>query len=634
MSKKIKLFQTNRSLGTIEDKPSDESRTVDLVWTTGAKGLRTTRDGFQYYEELAVNQEAIDTSRMVGNPLLASHDTTNLDSIIGVIETVSIDPVRGEGRAKVRFAKDEYSERVFQKVKDGIIRNTSVGYRINEFKDVTPKGEDIPTYRAEKWTPYEISLVSIGFDANSNIRADEIIEIETEEKLNTEAELIDPSTIAPLADLTEKGRNMNEAEQKALEAAAKKAAALEEKQRQSEIRLAVRNAKLETSFADELCEQDISADQARKLVLEKLSASQPAPVQSATRVEVGTDNQAKRREALEEAMLTRVDSKNFKPTEGSREYQGKSILRAIEAIVPRYSMESDMQYAKRAMVSADLPLALANVAEKGLQKMYELQPRSSSRWTRNDTLRNYKQYSQVKTGDFASLVERAEGADFTEAEFGEAKEVVTLKDYGIIHAFTSQMLANDDLSVIQRLSVQGGVAASRLENKLAYNALKTNKAMSDAVLLYHATHGNLGTAGAISSTTIGEAYKLMRKQTSTGGLDVLNLAPKYFICGPDQEIAAKQFFATISPTESANVNIFANSMEIVVDAELTGNQWYLAADQNVIDTVVLYKLAGQESPQIESRIKFENNNLELKVAHACAAEPMEWRGIVKNAGQI
>ena len=287
---------------------------------------------------------------------------------------------------------------------------------------------------------------------------------------------------------------------------------------------------------------------------------------------------------------------------------------------------------KRAMASSDLPLALANVAEKGLQKVYELQPRTFEQWTRPDTLRNYKEFSQIKTGDFGSLIERPENGEFKLAAFGEANEVSKLKDYGVKHAFSSQMLVNDDLGVITRLTSGAGIAVSRLENRLSYLALTTNKTMKDGVALYHATHGNLSSAAAIGQTSVADAYKKMRKQMSTDGKDPLNLTPKYFICGPDKEAEAKQFFSSVNATKTSDINIYQNSMTVIVDAQLSGNQYYFLADQNVVDTVVCYRLEGQEQPSIESRLNFDNNSLELKVAHSFVAAPMDWRGIVYNPG--
>lgn len=641
MSQKIKKNIVKGHLRGILDENTtvnDEARTVELIWSTGFKGMRSGWDG-NYLEELSMKPEHVDMSRLTsGAPLLDSHKSWELKDVIGVVERAWLE--NGVGKAVVRFSSDPEADKIFQKVKEKVLRNVSIGYQVRKYEDVTQKGENVPTFRATSWMPMEISIVPVGFDPHAQVRSqqEETFEVEIESTVEAEPQETKPedsntSLNEPTAQPNpepeaQRNQTMTDAEKKALEAA--KAA---EKQRQLEIRQAVRKAKLDEKFADELCNEDITVEQAAIRILDKVTSTQET-IQTSVRVEVSGDNQSKRRENLEEAMLHRIDSKNFKMTDGAREFHGKSLLRAIETIVPRYSMESDSQYAKRAMASSDLPQALANVAEKGLQKAYELQPRTSSLWTRSDTLRNYKQFSQVKAGDFGNLAERAEGANFAEATFTDEQEVVTLKDYGIIHAFSSQMLVNDDLGVIARLATQGGVAASRLENKLAYDALKTNKTMSDGVALYDATHGNLGTAGAIEEASVSEAYKLMRKQSSVDGRDKLNLTPKYFVCGPDQEVAARKFFASIMPNETSNVNIWSGSMQIIVDAELTGNQYYFLADPSVIDTVVLYRLAGQESPQVESRIKFENNNLELKVAHACAAEPMDWRGIVKNAGQV
>lgn len=604
-------------------KVESDNRTVELTWSTGFKGMRSGW-GESYYEELSMAPEHVDLSRLQNSaPLLASHDAHDLNAVIGVVERAWIE--NGVGKAIVRFSSEAEADKIYQKVKERILRNVSVGYAVKKYEDVTEKGEQVRTYRATNWQPHEISIVPIGFDPHAQVRGNEV---QTEVEINqVEEEIIEP---APEAQpLTEDTRSMTEEEKKALALAAQRA----EKTRQAEIRTAVRNAKLEEKFAEELIERDVNIDEARKLVLEKMSESQPAVTSSSVRVEGSDDNQTKRREAFEASLLHKIDRKNFELTTDAREFHGKSLLRATELIIPRYAMESDAAYAKRAMLSADLPLALANVAEKGLQKQYELQPKTYTQWTRQDTLNNYKEFSQVKTGDYGSLVERAENADAAEVEFGEANEVAQLKDFANIHSFSSQMLVNDDLGVIARLSSSSGIAVARLENKEAYLALTTNKVMKDGVALYHATHNNLGTAGIIEKASVAEAYKMMRKQKSTDGLDPLNLTPMIFVCGPDQEVAAREFFASIIPNQSSNVNIFQGSMKIVVDANLTGNQYYFLADPSVIDTVVCYRLAGQEQPTITSRIKFENSSLQLKVEHAFAASMMDWRGVVKNAGQ-
>lgn len=612
-------------------KLNEENRTVELVWSTGYKGLRRGWSE-SYYEELSMEDESVDMSRLQsGAPLLDAHRQWGTDSVIGVVERAWIE--NKIGKAIVRFAKDPASDAIYQKVKDKVLRNVSVGYQVLKYEDVSERTDKITTYRATKWQPHEISIVAIGFDPNAQVRRKEDLH-EVEIEINETRTEGDPSpNVDPQADLQEKERQMTDAEKKALEASAKAEAKQAEKQRQIEIRKAVKSAKLDDSLAEELITADKTADEARAAVLERLATQEPKPIQGVTQIEVGVEDTEKKRQGFEDSLLHRVDSKNFKVTEAGREFYGKSLLRQLENFIPRKSMESDVQYAKRAMSSSDLPLALANVAEKSLQKKYELQPRTYSKWTRKDSLRNYKEHSQVKSGDFASLQERKEGAEFKKGSFGEKNEVTQIKDYGIIHAFTSQMLVNDDLGVLSRMATSGGIASARLENKLAYAALTGNKVMKDGSNLFHANHGNLGSAGAISKTTVGELYSKMRKQKTTDLVDPLNLNPMFFICGPDQEVAAREFFASIIPNQTSNVNIFQGSMEVIVDAEITGNQYYIAADPNMIDTVICYHLEGMELPSIESRIDFRTNSLELKLAHAFVADPMDWRGLGKNAGQ-
>lgn len=601
---------------------NEEKRTISVTWTTGYKGLRRSAFG-EFYEELSLEPTDVNMTLLKSGraKFLASHDMSSLDSVLGVVESATI------GSAHIRFSKDEISERNLQKIRDGILTDVSVGYMVDEYTDVSAEGDEVPTYRATKWTPIEVSLVPVGFDPGAVVRS----ETQTE----NEVEIITRS------EESKETEHMSVKTQPVVEQvivdteALKKEAATAERNRALEIRTAVREAKLSEKMADEYIDRGTSIDEARSNIalFAKYAKEQEATkVVTATRVEIGTENAEATRKGFEEALLARVDAKNFKVTDDAKQFYGKSLLRQLEIMIPRYTMEADVAYAKRAMSSSDLPLALANVAEKGLQKMYDLQPRTFSQWSRSDTLNNYKEFSQVKTGDHASLLERTENAEAQESSFGEDKEVAQLKDYARIVSFSSQMLVNDDLGAISRIASAGGVAVSRLENRLAYAALTTNKTMNDGVALYHATHGNLGSAAAISTTTVAEAYKFMRKQASTDGLDKLNLTPRYFVCGPDKEVEARQFFAAINPVVTSAVNIFQGSMTVVVDAELTGNQYYFLADPSFIDTVVCYRLAGQEQPKIESRVKFENSSLQLKIDHAFAASMMDWRGVVKNAG--
>lgn len=112
-------------------------------------------------EVLECTKEACDFSRLNnGAPLLLQHDARLQ---IGVIERAWVDADR-KCRAVVRFANDDEGRKYFGRVKDGIMRKVSVGYRINDLILKEQSEGELETYIAKRWTGHEISLVSIPAD--------------------------------------------------------------------------------------------------------------------------------------------------------------------------------------------------------------------------------------------------------------------------------------------------------------------------------------------------------------------------------------------------------------------------------------------------------------------------------------
>lgn len=92
-------------------------------------------------------------------PLLLGHDMRDQ---VGVIEAASISPDK-VGRGTVRFGRSSAAEDAIKDVDDGIMTNTSVGYRIHEMI-LESRSDDIEVYRMTDWEPYEVSLVSVPAD--------------------------------------------------------------------------------------------------------------------------------------------------------------------------------------------------------------------------------------------------------------------------------------------------------------------------------------------------------------------------------------------------------------------------------------------------------------------------------------
>jgi len=101
-----------------------------------------------------------------GGALLIDHEMANQ---VGVIEKVWVDEADRKGRALVRFGRSARAEEIFQDVLDEIRTNVSMGYQIEELVLEEEKKGDLSTYRATRWEPYEISLVSVPADINVGI---------------------------------------------------------------------------------------------------------------------------------------------------------------------------------------------------------------------------------------------------------------------------------------------------------------------------------------------------------------------------------------------------------------------------------------------------------------------------------
>ena len=124
---------------------------------------------------------AVDLTRLneIG-VLLFNHDRNR---VIGKVNRAWIEDLRG--MAEVEFDSDEDADLIYQKVKSGTLKTTSVGYQIDSWEEVMPNKQSAdgrftgPADIARKWTPYEISIVSVPADPTVGVGRE--LEEETEQ---------------------------------------------------------------------------------------------------------------------------------------------------------------------------------------------------------------------------------------------------------------------------------------------------------------------------------------------------------------------------------------------------------------------------------------------------------------------
>ncbi len=151
----MKFKNQKREMTLTSDVLSDNNdRTVLLAFSSENPVVRTI-GGQEYNEILLHNPENVDLSRLQNKAaLLFNHD---FDNHIGVVESATIDPDR-VGRALVRFSSVGMGAEKYEMVREGTLTKVSVGYSIDEYR---VEGENL---LITKWTPFEISTVSVPAD--------------------------------------------------------------------------------------------------------------------------------------------------------------------------------------------------------------------------------------------------------------------------------------------------------------------------------------------------------------------------------------------------------------------------------------------------------------------------------------
>lgn len=640
-----------------------EQRTAELTWTTGAKGRRWSWDVGSYMEELDVSETAVRMDRLnSGAPLLNAHSAYNLDDVIGVVERAWIE--NGQGIATVRFSQREEADAIFRDVKDGILRNISVGYAVHRYEVVEEEDDKLPTYRAVDWEPMELSIVPIGFDDGAKIRSAKTAADYQGQRFSTEFQIREPEQVteqtADAATETQEEIAMtdeNRAADEQRQADIRNEATVAERQRCSTIRSMAKKVGLGDDVAEDLISRGVEVAQASAAMIDKLAEKQQAS-QGETRnaqptiVTSGVDAAVvtAKRGAMQNALLARCNP-GIKLEDNAREFRGMRLIdMARESVelaggnargmtpqeIARAALGCDRSAVRAAGMhtTSDFPILLGSTVNRTLRDSYALAPQTWRPLGRQSTVSDFREVSRVALGDIAALEKVNEHGEYKYGSLGEEGAPLKVGKFGKIIAITWEAIVNDDLSAMTRIPQALGAAAAQTESDVVWALLLGNPNFVDGTAVFHADHGNLAASGgAINTTTLAAARAAMRKQKSKAG-HFLNLGPEYLVVGPDKELEAYQFTSSnYVPAKNADINDSRNaSLQVIVDARITGNQWYLFAAPGLVDTFEYAYLEGEQGVFTETREGFEVDGMEIKARLVFGAAWIDYRGAYKNAG--
>lgn len=640
------------------DSVNIEERTVEITWTTGAKGRRWSWDIGSYMEELEVSDSAVRMERLNnGAPFLNTHSTWELGDVIGVVERAWLEG--GEGRALVRFSQREDVEPIFRDVRDGILRNISVGYSVHRYEMTEEPDDKLPTYRAVDWEPMELSLVPIGFDDGAKTRGAKQAADYTGPRFNTlfETREAETPTDQPAAVANPNEENeMTEEEKRAADELIRREAAEAERKRGATIRSMARKIGLDDAFADDLVERGITVAEASAAIIDKAAERQAGDQPESRNTHPTVSSTADtavlkaKREAMQNALLHRCNSA-IKLEDAAREFRGMRLIdmarESIELVggsvrgmnqqeIARAALGCDRQAVRAAGMhtTSDFPLLLGGAVNRTLRAAYDLAPQTWRPLGRQTTVPDFRAVTRAALGDISALEQVKEHGEYKYGTLSEDGAPLKVAKFGKIIAITWEAIVNDDLGALSRIPQALGAAAAQTESDLIWALLLGNPNFTDGAPLFDASHGNLaGAGGAINTTTLAAARAAMRKQKSKAG-HFLNLGPEYLIVGPDKELEAFQFTSSqYVPAKNADINDSRNTaLTVIVDARITGNQWYLYAAPGVVDTFEYAYLEGEQGVFTETREGFEVDGMEIKARLVFGAAWIDYRGAYKNPG--
>ncbi|MGP9814419.1 prohead protease/major capsid protein fusion protein [Rhodopseudomonas sp. NSM] len=588
-----------------------ERRTFELVLSAGASVERF--DGAGVFDEILDLRGAHAPPVL---PLLNAHNRFDLQGRLGDVSGVKL--VRSELIGTGRLSRHSpLAQQIAAELGDGVKLGVSIGYRVTAWSErmnqKTRRREKIAT----TFELLEASLVAIPADQAATTRS---LPMENEETNTTSPAVTVPppaSTTTSLATMTRAAINV-------------------------EIRSIANTAGLGDAWANRQIDNEAQLDTVRAAALaamaQRSAAANSIRSTGATIIADHSDPVAVR-SAMADALAHRLAPGVCKLEGRAIEYRGSRILDMVGELATangdRLNLRDQdalLQRAVGAHSTSDFPLLLAAAANKALLAQYQVAAPSYRKWAARKPFVDFKDHQFLRVGDFPAFKEIAENGEVKYGSISENAEKVAAKEYGTGIAIGRRALVNDDLSALSDFSSMIALRAAVDENRLAYGVLNANGNLSDGKALFHADHGNKASSGTLlDGGAIATGVAALRGQKSLDGL-VLNLQPAYLVVGPAREVAARQLLATVMATKSADVNVWSGFAELIVDAEITDNRFYIFASPGSAPVVVYGYVGGAEGPQVRTERDFDTQAVKVAAGLDFAAGAVDFRGGYVNAG--
>jgi HK97 family phage prohead protease len=640
------------------DSYDAKARTVDGIFAAGSPVRR-----YGFVETLNMDPAAVDLSRVAAGQckLLDSHNSYEIDAILGVVEEARIE--NGQLVGRIRFAETDAGRKAEGMVARGELTGFSIGYSIQRWINVSQEDTGLEEWRADQWTLLEVTLCAVPADPAATVRAvaangpDSPASTATE----TQEEDMTRSAVAAAAPAAETPNSPQAPaaapapEQRAAAPAAPAPApapAPEAEQRAAAPGMTPAQTVALLQRADffgerALAERMIGEGRDEAAII---AAVQAARAQSGAnsasiggpRAQIGQDETETRRRAMEDALSINLGEAG-EANEPARRYMDNRYLFefAADAVGHRGRLRDAAEredVLRRAFHStSDFPILLENALNRALRARYVVADPTYRNIATQRSYADFRPHIAVRDGDFPQMKEVKESGEIIGGTMGESKEQTSVKAYGVRVGFTRQVLVNDNLGAIQRVLNNRATAVARFEEETFYAMMLAASGAGPTLLettraVFNTTEGTLaGTAAAISNATLGIARQALRKMKTKDGT-FLNISPAILLVGPDKETEAQGVLSPLYAAAAANVPLFAGSLRLVVSPQITGNAWYLFADPMVGTNFEWGLLEGYSAPRMRMDEPFGMQGLSVSLEHDFGVGAIDYRFGFRNAG--
>ena len=475
----------------------------------------------------------------------------SVDNAIGRVENIRVED--NKLKADIVFGNDKEAQRVFEKYRDGILSDVSIGYEIRKY-EIDESGE-IPVVTVTDFEIKEVSAVGVGFDRGAKVGRNA--------ETNTAKE---PETI----EKPRQGVRMNEI-----------------------LSLAkgfIRDGKDAITImelAEKFTEENRSASEFASEVLAIEAKNQPE-VNITPKPETNKDEI---RKALTDAILLRNGVQVENPHKDANMFRNLSLSQMVGRYLDKPYMDTNQ--IKRAFVSSDFPNIMMNVINKAIIQKWELAPTTFDKLARTTEVRDFKDNYAVNIGDINfDYYQKTELSKGKKETLDDMALKWNIDLYGKTLAITTKTIINDDLGLVLDLVNKYTEGAKFFINAAYWEAVTGLQFTSEGKFKnYKLPINNKKLFDDSNDNTISDDFSedafdklLLKMQNRTNKAEVpLRITPKSLVVPASLDRPAKKIInSTTIYSDKGDYNPYKNIVDIIYEPLLNKDDkaaYYLSADR-------------------------------------------------------